>query len=639
MRFTPTFLDEIRERVPISSLIGQRVTFDRKKTNQSRGDFWACCPFHGEKSPSFHCEDPKGRYHCFGCGVSGDHFRFLTEMDGISFPEAVERIADMAGMDLPQQTPQDIEREARRATLAEAMVMAVEFYEQQLQTPAGAKARAYLRDRGVSARIQKEFRLGYAPESRNGIKSYLAEKGVPKDVIDNSGLVVAGEDIAVSYDRFRDRLMFPIEDGRERPIAYGGRALSDDVPAKYLNSSESDLFSKGRVLYNLARARKASRDAGTLIAVEGYMDVIALADAGVAHAVAPLGTALTEDQLALMWRIVDVPVLCFDGDQAGQRAAYRAAETALAGLTPGKSLRFAVLPEGKDPDDVVKAGGREAFEAVIAKSRPLSEVLWTRETMAKSYDTPEGRADLEGRLKKLTALIGDETVRRHYAQDMRERLQNAFGGGNRNSSGQNYNRGNKGGNARGGANSGRVAISSGLARSALVSRGLGSVPLGEAAIVVAAINYPILAEADMERFEALPLSDDSLVRLRMVLLDAVAEQGELSREDALVILRERSMIELFETQQARLRAANLWTALPDAAIEDVRVAFNQAVSHHLRRSTLQAELRDAERDAGDNGNEESMLRVFAIRDELNRMRGSDALIEGFGSMSGRGKRT
>ncbi len=436
MRFPPSFLDEIRERVPISSVIGTRVSFDRKKTNAQKGDFWACCPFHGEKSPSFHCEDRKGRYHCFGCGVTGDHFRFLTELEGLSFPEAVERVADMAGVPMPARDAEMEIREAKRATLYDVMEMATKFFEEQLQAAGGAKARAYLRDRGLSAATQHSYRLGYAPESRNALKEHLASKGATKDQIEACGLVVYGDDKPVSFDRFRDRIMFPIEDLRGRIIAFGGRALAPNAIAKYMNSTETELFHKGKILFNALRARKAAQPqastAKAVIAVEGYMDVIALAQAGFTHAVAPLGTALTEDQLGLLWRTSPEPVLCFDGDSAGIKAAHRAIDLALPVLKPGYSLRFAVLPEGKDPDDLVKSSGPQAFQEVLNDARPLADMLWSRETSSGVFDTPERRAELESRLKQMTALIADENVRRHYGQDVRERIQQFFGPNQRN---------------------------------------------------------------------------------------------------------------------------------------------------------------------------------------------------------------
>ena len=428
MRFSPSFLDDIRERVPISDVIGRHVTWDRKKTNTSRGDWWACCPFHGEKSPSFHCEDRKGRYHCFGCGVSGDHFRFLTELESLSFPEAVQRIADMAGVPMPAPDPQAAQRERQRASLEDVMELAASFFEAQLQGAQGAKARAYLRDRGLSGRTIAAFRLGYSPDSRSALKEHLASRGVDKEQIEACGLVVHGPEIAVSYDRFRDRIMFPILSSRERVIAFGGRALAPGAPAKYLNSNETELFHKGNVLYNFARARRACGQDGTVIVVEGYMDVIALAQAGVENVVAPLGTALTENQLRLLWRVTPQPVVCFDGDEAGQRAANRTVDLALPQIGAGRSLRIAVLPAGKDPDDLVRDDGREPFDQVIAAARPLADVIWAREAGSGVFETPESRAELESRLRQTTALIGDESLRRHYQQDMRDRMQAFFGG-------------------------------------------------------------------------------------------------------------------------------------------------------------------------------------------------------------------
>src|SRR5262245_21793487 len=484
MRFPPAFLDEIRDRVPISSVIGGRVSWDRKKTNASRGDYWACCPFHGEKSPSFHCEDRKGRYHCFGCGVSGDHFRFLTELDGMSFPEAVERIAGMAGVPMPERDEQAEKLEKERATLHDVMELAAKFFQERLQTADGAKARAYLRDRGLTPATQQAFGLGYAPDSRNALKEFLAGKGVEKVQIEACGLVVHGDDLPLSFDRFRDRVMFPIPDSRGRIIAFGGRALSPDAPAKYLNSPETELFHKGRVLYNFARARKAVQKEGTVIAVEGYMDVIALAQAGFDNVVAPLGTALTEDQLELLWRMAGEPVLCFDGDKAGMKAAWRAADLALPLIQPGRTVRFALLPEGKDPDDLVKGAGPDAFGQVLSEARPLADLIWLRETSGGVFDAPETRAELEKTLRELTHRIRDESVRFHYSQEMRERVLSFFGAVRRRPPGQNDRGQRQQLNAgRPGAAAGRLAVSESLARSALVKKAGGVMPLRETAII------------------------------------------------------------------------------------------------------------------------------------------------------------
>jgi len=297
---------------------------------------------------------------------------------------------------LPARDAEADKRDQERASLTDVMKLATAYFLEKLQAPEGAKARAYLRGRGLTAQTQNAFQLGYAPESRSGLKEFLAGKGVQKDQIEACGLVVFGDDIPVSYDRFRDRIMFPIEDSRGRVIAFGGRAMSADAPAKYLNSPETELFHKGQILYNFAKARKSVQDKGTVIAVEGYMDVIALAQAGITHAVAPLGTALTENQLELLWRMAGEPVMCFDGDQAGIRAALRSADLALPLIKPGKSLRFAMLPDGKDPDDLVKSGGPEAFQAVLAEARPLIDMIWSRETSAGNYDMYYSKLDPTG---------------------------------------------------------------------------------------------------------------------------------------------------------------------------------------------------------------------------------------------------
>ena len=646
MRFPPSFLDEIRDRVPISAVIGQRVTWDKRKTNTSRGDWWACCPFHGEKSPSFHCEDRKSRYHCFGCGVSGDHFKFLTELDGLSFPEAVERVAEMAGVPMPARDEQAERRERQRATLTDVMEMATAFFQEQLQSAAGAKARAYLRERGMTSVTQQTFRLGYAPDSRNALKEHLAAKGATREQIEACGLVVHGPDIPVSYDRFRDRVMFPIEDSRGRVIAFGGRALSKDVPAKYLNSNDTELFHKGNVLYNFARARKALAKAGTVIAVEGYMDVIALAQAGFDNAVAPLGTALTENQLELLWRMSGEPVLCFDGDQAGLKAAWRAADLALPMIEAGKTLRFALLPEGQDPDDLVRGSGPDAFRDVLGQARPLAELLWLRETAGGVFDTPERRAELEKSLRELTGRIRDESVRRHYQQDMRDRVQTFFG---RQNSGQ-QNRyagggergGGYGGRGRGGPAAGRMAMTESLARSALIKGGSGPLPLREAAMLVAMVNHPVLLDDYFDAIEHMNLPHTDLRRLHAALLDAMAHGVPHEREALIASFGTAGVDDAWQRAVALVRKAREWTALETAAIDDVREAFGQAIALYSRVRELReqrASVQQALAEATERGEEQScqnLLHVLnTISMDIANMERLEALVEGFGVSSGR----
>ncbi|MEO0328189.1 MAG: DNA primase [Pseudomonadota bacterium] len=432
MRFPDSFLDDIRNRLPISEVIGQRVSFDKKKTNAARGDYWACCPFHGEKTPSFHCEDRKGRYYCFGCGVSGDHFRFLTELDGLSFHEAVERLAAQAGLPMPVMDAKTQEREEKRKSLFDVMALAAQFFQEQLHSGGGAKARAYLRDRGLSPAIQQEFGLGFAPESRNALKQFLAEKGVEAKQMEDCGLLVHGEDIAVSFDRFRDRIMFPIEDDRGRVIAFGGRALKADAMAKYLNSPETELFHKSDVLYNFGRARRSKQNASNLIVVEGYMDVIALHAVGIENAVAPLGTALTENHIGLLWRAANEPVLCFDGDQAGVRAANRATDLILPRIQTGKSVKYCLLPEGYDPDDYVKEKGAKAFLDHVTNSVPLSEYVLVRRMSGVMMETPEQKALIEKQIFADLAQIKDPVLAKYFNTHARFRLIEGFGLGRRN---------------------------------------------------------------------------------------------------------------------------------------------------------------------------------------------------------------
>ena len=647
MRFDNAFLDNLRDRVPISEVIGKRVAWDKRKTNTARGDWWACCPFHGEKTPSFHCEDKKGRYHCFGCGVSGDHFRFLTELDGLSFPEAVAQVADMAGVALPAPDPQAARREKERASLSDVMELATSFFQTQLQTPEGAKARAYLRDRGLSGKTIETFRLGFAPDGRNLLKEYLASKGVEKQQIEACGLVVHGPNIAVSYDRFRDRIMFPILNSREKVIAFGGRAMSPDNPAKYLNSNETELFHKGQVLYNFSRARRAVQsNNGTVVAVEGYMDVIGLFQAGIENAVAPLGTALTEDQLELLWRMAPEPVLSFDGDEAGLRAANRAADLALAGLKPGRSVRFAMLPEGQDPDDLVRDSGRGAFDAIIDRARPLADMIWMRETSSGVFDTPEKRAALETGFNRITSSIRDENVRRHYTQDMRDRLNSFFESSSQASgargSGRDWEPGRRS-NRRGDPRAGRrYAMSQQLARSALI-RGASSLPvLRESALALSLVNHPEFLVSEFDEVSTLEFDHPELIRVFGHLLDMCAAGHAMEPEAVRSTLADRGHGEMIERLEQQIRNSREWTATSDAALEDAREGFRQILSLFKRTRDLRLQKKELERDIADateTGDDEAVPRLIqtlqSVQLEVERLEHQDALIEGFGVLSGR----
>ena len=419
MAFPPGFLDELRSRVPLGDLVGRRVRLTRRGREQA-----GLCPFHNEKTPSFYVVEDKGFFHCFGCGAHGDAIGFLMRADNLDFIEAVERLAGEAGIAVPQQTPQDRERAQRQKTLLEALAAAADFYEAQLWAPAGARARQYLTARGLDEETIRRFRLGWAGDDRQALRRALSGD-FPEALLHEAGLLRTPEDGGNPYDYFRGRVMFPIGDRAGRVIAFGARTLGDDQP-KYLNSPDTPVFEKGRVLYAWAAARAglARQPEGTAaaIVVEGYMDVIALYRAGFATAVASLGTALTEMQLAELWRLSPEPVLCFDGDTAGQRAALRALGRALPILQPGRSLRFAALPPGEDPDSLIRGAGPAIFAAILTAARPLSEMLWQAELAARPIDTPERRADLERRLMAQAGLIADRTVQNEYRRFLRDRL-------------------------------------------------------------------------------------------------------------------------------------------------------------------------------------------------------------------------
>jgi DNA primase len=654
MRFTPQFLDELRARLPVSEVVGRRV----KLRKQGR-EFIGLSPFNKEKSPSFTVNDQKGFFHDFSSGKHGDIFGFVMETEGVAFPEAVERLAQMAGLPLPKVSHEDEQRDARRKTLHDVMELAAKFFETTLSGRTGAKARGYLADRGLDPATQVKFRLGYATNERFALKEHLGSHGIPVEDMVEAGLLVSGDDIPLPFDRFRDRVMFPITDLRGRVIAFGGRALEKDAQAKYLNSPETPLFHKGATLYNIATARQAAHDGAQIIVVEGYVDVIAMVTAGFAATVAPLGTALTEDQLALLWKMADEPVLCFDGDKAGLRAAYRAVELAMPRLKPGKSLKFALLPEGQDPDDLVRSAGREAVAEVIGAARPLAGMLWARETEGHSFDSPERRAALEARINEVTSGIADDSVRKYYRQDFSARLSQFFApaqsqrGNFQRGQGQNYGqpwreRGNSNWQPRngapqrpatGGKNTPYVVVSQQLASGPLHRGHRTSVPRREALILQAALNYPWLLHDHLEEFASLEFRHPDAEKLKSALVDIAAHAAAADAETVRAELAGRGLTEVMGRIDASITTQSVWGARPDAAPEDVLVTWQQLVALHRQWHSLTRELKDAERALGQDSSEGNYLRLRDVKARLANMDGTEALIEGFGASSGRGARS
>jgi DNA primase len=671
MRFTPQFLDELRARLPVSEVVAKRV-----KLKRAGREWKGLSPFQQEKTPSFTVNDQKGFYHDFSSGKHGNIFDFVMETEGVSFPEAVERLASMAGVPLPAVTPDAARHEQRRKTLYDVMELAAKFFADTLASRNGAKARGYLGDRGISPTVQLQFRIGYAPCDRFALKEHLGAQGIPVEDMIEAGLLYSGDDIPVPYDRFRDRVMFPITDLRGRVIAFGGRALEKDVAAKYLNSPETPLFHKGDNLYNLAPARLAAHNGSALVVVEGYIDVIAMVGAGYPASVAPLGTALTESQLALLWRIADEPILCFDGDKAGQKAAWRAADMALPHLKPGKSLRFALLPEGQDPDDLARSGGRAAIEEVISAARGLVDVIWSREIEGGTFATPERRAALEARIRELSNGIGDEVVRRYYRQDFSERLQRTFApevvrgygrGGYRAAAG---NFGGESGRRfaprgvftpgaagrfepRGGRGlPGTPTIDRGpyqaaspqLALSPIMRGQRSAISRREALILQSLINHPWLLHDHLEEVAALELAHPEAHKLRAGIISAFAndhhhspepaEQAEKMRAD----LAAAGFSQALQRVERAITTSAVWGAQAGAAREDVLSTWRQLVSLHRQWHSLLRELKDAESALGDEASEANLAWLRDVKARMAEVDGTEALIEGFGELSGRSQR-
>ena len=415
MAITPQWKDELRARITLSTLVQRSV-----KLTRAGREWKGCCPFHEEKTPSFYVNDQKQFYHCFGCGAHGDAISWMVDQQGLQFMDAVKELAAMAGMEVPALDPVMAKRAEQRASLIDVTEAAQKFFVTSLAGPSGGAAREYLQRRGFSPQVMAEFGFGWAPDDRQALPKALQQFG--EDMLEGAGMRAANEQ-GERYDRFRGRVMLPIQDARGRVIAFGGRILDKrDGVAKYLNSPDTDLFDKGRTLYNLHRAAPAARQSGRVVVVEGYMDVIALANAGIADAVAPLGTALTEMQIELLWRMVEVPVLCFDGDAAGQRAAMRAIARALPMLAPMRSLGIVRLPAGLDPDDLIKQQGKGAMEELLSRPAPLIETLWEFERDAQPLATPEAKAGLKARLMAHVETIADPEIKSLYRRELGDRF-------------------------------------------------------------------------------------------------------------------------------------------------------------------------------------------------------------------------
>ncbi len=607
MSFTPQFLDELRQRISLVSVISRKVRLVRRG-RESTG----LCPFHNEKSPSFTVSDEKGFFHCFGCGAHGDVIGFLMRSEGLSFPESVERLAREAGLALPVSSPEERQRAERQSTLVTAMETAAAWYQEQLGAAAGRTALDYLRRRGLAEGTIARFRLGYAPEGRTALRDALTRAGVSIELAQEAGLVGKGEDGAL-FDRMRGRVIFPIADRRGRVIAFGGRILGEGQP-KYLNSPETPLFHKGRTLYGLGQALRPAKDAGEVVVAEGYMDVIALSQAGFPQAVAPLGTALTEEQIAELWRLVPEPTLCFDGDTAGERAAARAADRALPLLKPGQSLRFAMLPEGEDPDTLILAEGSGAMRRLLDQTLPLDEIVWRGLLAGKTLDTPERKAGLRQEIYQLLPRIQDKGVQEAYRAEFNARLEKLFNPGTPAAAAKarwvprDERQGGRPGGRRDGRRWGPAPI---LGGEALRQTAEDPIRLRCSTILAALIHHPELIERRLEALAHLTLPVRQLDKLRQCIIDLAAHHPDLDSATLKDHLSSRGFDDVLP-DLLRRAAINRFTRA-SAPSDAAGVGLDDALESFRERAVREdAEL--AARQLGEQPTGEAQARFDAARD-------------------------
>lgn len=581
---TPQWLDQLRTRITLSALIGRTT-----RLQKAGREFKACCPFHNEKSPSFTVNDEKGFYHCFGCGAHGDAIRWMTDHQGLAFMDAVKELAAEAGMDVPAPDPRAAQAAEKRDSLHDVMAAAQEWFVRNLSGPGGETARAYLATRGFDAHTVQRFGFGFAPEGRQALKEALAR--FPEPMLVEAGLRIEVEE-RDPYDRFRGRLMLPIEDARGRVIAFGGRILDKnktDSP-KYLNSPDTPLFDKGRTLYNLHRAAPAARQSGRMVVVEGYMDVIALAAAGIAECVAPLGTALTETQIEMLWRHVEMPVLCFDGDKAGQRAAMRAVARALPLLRPAHSLRIVRLPEGLDPDDLIKARGARALEQLLGEARSLVDVLWEFERDAHPLATPEDKAGLKARLMAHVDTIADPDIASLYRRELQDRYsafafprrENRWDGGSPRGGGQGS---RQGGKWQPGKPAPEPSSPESLARLRHAAAG-GARDGLSAAVLAGLVRWPKQIRRHAEALARTPGLDPRF----FMLVECCDAAGVLESSELATILGANGLELPGTAEYSGLRFGFL---APDADAEQAAAELAQAIDLLIERPVLEAALAQA----------------------------------------------
>lgn len=637
MALSPQFLDELKHRFTLSDVVGRQV-----KLVRAGREHQGLCPFHNEKTPSFTVNDQKGFYHCFGCGAHGSVIDFVMGTQGMEFMEAVEVLAGEAGMEMPRQTPQQIERDKKRGTLSEAMEAVAKWYMAQLKGQIGRAALDYIKGRGLTDETLEKFGLGYAPASRTALKDAMIARGIGEDQLVETGMLIKPEGGGASYDRFRDRLMFPITDRQGRVIAFGGRALSKDVKAKYLNSPETTLFHKGATLYNWANARAAAYDTGQVMVVEGYMDVIALAQYGIPYAVAPLGTALTEEQIAHLWQMADEPILSFDGDNAGMRAASRAVERALPMLKPGKSLRFMIMPDGDDPDSLVQREGKKAIEKLIDRAAPLVNVLWKSLTDGVQSDTPERRAGLEKKIFGTLSEIQDENVKKLYQTEFRNRVWELFrpqrkgGGQGANRAGKPFARG-QGFRQKNAGPFQPWQQEGGLRHTAFAQgdRGRPITDRMEKVIILTLVHHPEILIKHEELVASLEFGTTGLDGLRNALLEKASHGDTLDHETVITHLQDKPDMVVLEKLLAERGLRDDWFAWGEAALSDALTGFEHIVQRFQHITAAKTAYEQAEAEFAADMTDENKDRFLAAQEAFRALEEKEADKDGYRLESGR----
>lgn len=621
-RFDERFLDEIKSRLRPSDVIGKSV----KLRKQGR-EYVGLSPFTKEKTPSFYVNDDKGQFFDFSSGKTGDLITFLQETQRLSFTEAVEQLAAEAGLALPAVDPRSVEVEKKRQGLADWLELAAQWFEAELRRPVGREARAYLEKRGLPEKEWARFRLGFSPPGRTALKDYLIAKGARPAELIETGLLIAPEDGGQPYDRFRDRIIFPIADPRGRIISFGGRAMDPQARAKYLNGPESPIFHKGHQLYGLSETRKIiaaapSDEHPPLVVVEGYMDVIAC-QRGAIPAVAPMGTALTEEQMEMLWRHHPEPTLCFDGDRAGRQAAARSMDRALPLLKAGRSFQFAIVEGGKDPDEVLREQGPAALKAQLAKTTRFAEALFIRERDAEPLETPEQRTSLKARLRKLAATIADPDLAQAYKEDLLSRYEQLWptrqpvytvGAAGRELAKRRWDKDRNGISSAGATPEGKDA-SARLRRSPR--------PLA-AALALAAVRDPSVIDDKIELVGARGFGDEKLDGLAQELVRLRYEADGLEFDAAQRHLQARgfgpAVMSMLEQDAGRAGAS---APFLQATGERARDLWRQAFDLLMELESLERAVEAAARDLDRDHDSSTLISLKAERDHKRRVLNSD----------------